>query len=201
MNKILGKIILGFGFMISAALFICLSAQADVLNKDYFDLKDRQELILLGNVEKYHLGPEKFWKWYSAGKFYSAIDEIKFVLRYFPNHPNALELLGFTAKLNKTPSLAIPYFENALSLYPQYGLTHAQYGKYLVEIGRLEEGITRLKKAIEIDPKLAVAYEWLSKAYSKSGDMELGRQAAEKAKELGYKGKAEKELKNNETER
>jgi Tfp pilus assembly protein PilF len=42
-----------------------------------------------------------------------------------------------------------------------------------------------LKKAIEIDPKLSIAFKWLSEAYIKKGDIELARKTAEKAKELG----------------
>jgi superkiller protein 3 len=91
------------------------------------------------------------------------------------------------SRIRKEPSLAIPFYAKALQLYPQYAITHAQYGSYLTDIGQVEQGIVALKKAVEIDPKLALAYDWLARAYAKSGDLELSRQAAEKAKELGLK--------------
>lgn len=115
-----------------------------------------------------------------------AIAEVKYALGKFPNHPKALMLIGLVAKLNKTSSLPIPYYEKALKLYPQYSLTHAQYGAYLVSIGRIDVGITKLREAIEIDPKLATAHAWLAQAYSKNGNPELARQAAEQARTVGY---------------
>jgi tetratricopeptide (TPR) repeat protein len=101
-------------------------------------------------------------------------------------------LLSAVAKLTKTPSLAIPYYERALQLYPQHAITYAQYGQYLVDIGFIEAGITRLKKAIELNPNLALAYAWLAQAYSKTGNLDLARQAAERARTLGFKGKMDR---------
>jgi Tfp pilus assembly protein PilF len=60
---------------------------------------------------------------------------------------------------------------------------------YLVDIGKIDAGIQKLQKAIEIDPGLGQAHAWLAKAYYKNGNSELARQAAEKAKALGYRGK------------
>lgn len=155
--------------------------------RDFFAPKDQEYTHLLYNLEKYHLGPENFWKSVREGKYKDGLEDLKFVLKYFPNHPIALNLLGGIAKLAKEPGLPIYFYERALELYPEYAITHAQFGNYLVEIGRFEKGISELKKAVEIDPKLAVAYGWLAKAYTKSGNPELSRQAAEKAKELGLK--------------
>jgi tetratricopeptide (TPR) repeat protein len=121
-----------------------------------------------------------------AGR-YSGIGDLKYTLDKFPNHPKALMLLGMGARLIKDPLLATTYYQKTLRLYPQHAFTHAQYGAYLADIGQVEEGISRLQKAIEIDPKLAVAYAWLSNAYAKIGNREMARQSAEKAKELGLK--------------
>lgn len=49
-----------------------------------------------------------------------AIEELNYTLRKFPNHPKALMLMELAAKLNKTPTLAIPYFEKALKFYPEH---------------------------------------------------------------------------------
>jgi predicted Zn-dependent protease len=123
----------------------------------------------------------------AEGKYPSAVGGLNYILERFPNHPRALELAGVLAKISKNTSLAIPYFENAVRSYPQYALTHAQYGKYLSEVNHIDEGITRLKKAIELDPKLVHSYVWLAKAFAKKGDMKLARETAEQARELGYK--------------
>jgi predicted Zn-dependent protease len=119
----------------------------------------------------------------------AAIRDVKYTLDRFPNHPKGLMLLGVVARLTNDPSFAVNYYKRALSLFPQYAITHVQYGEYLVSVGLTNEGIGQLKRAIEIDPKLAVAYAGLAKAYAKGGNSELSRQAAKQARELGYTGK------------
>src|SRR5215510_1062964 len=79
-------------------------------------------------------------------------EDLKYVLKYFPNHVKALMLMNIIAKLTNNPLLPIPYYERAIKFYPQYALTHAQFGAYLVDIGRADLGMTKLKRAIEMDP-------------------------------------------------
>jgi Tfp pilus assembly protein PilF len=157
-----------------------------LINQDYFianQYRETKELLYL--LERHHLN-QRVLTDFSAGRFNYALTDIQYILERMVNHPKALELMGSIARLTKAPSLPIPYYENALKLYPQYALTHAQYGAYLVDIGRIDAGIAKLKQAIEMDPKLAAAYAWLAKAYLKTGNQELARQAAEQAKALGY---------------
>lgn len=162
-----------------------LSAQ-DV-NNDYFSPQRNEKLLSM--VEQYHLRTESFWSAYRSARPGEALSDVEFVLRYFPNHPQALMLLGSIARLIKNTSLGVAYYEKALALYPQHALTHAQYGAYLVEINRTEAGIAELKRAIQLDPNLVSAHVWLAQAYFKSGDKKLARRTFEKAKELGYKGR------------
>jgi Tfp pilus assembly protein PilF len=131
---------------------------------------------------------DKIVEWIRQGRLDNAVLDVRYTLDRFPNHPKGLQMAGIVAQLTKKPSLAVYYFERALKLYPQYAITHTQYGAYLVGIGETDAGIARLKEAVEIDPKLPAAYVLLAKAYNKNGNLELARQAAEKAKELGYKG-------------
>jgi len=155
---------------------------------DYFTAdQDPSIMRQLRNVDNYHT--DKVMPSVRDGRMNVAIAELRYTLDNFPNHPQALMLMDLVGRLTKEPSLALPYYEKALKLYPQYALTHAQYGTYLVNIGQIEAGIAKLKQAIEIDPKLAVAHAWLAIAYSKNGAPELARQAAERAKGLGYRGK------------
>jgi Tfp pilus assembly protein PilF len=151
---------------------------------DYF--ATARDSSILRDVERYHLGPDNFWMKYRAGQFRLAMDELKFVLRYFPNHPKALSLMGVLAKLTKSPSSVVVYYERALRLYPERAITHAQYGAYLSDIGQNDAGIKKLQKAVEIDPKLNAAYVWLAEAYMKSGKSELAARALEDAQALSY---------------
>jgi tetratricopeptide (TPR) repeat protein len=164
------------------------------LDHDYFTASQNFEIKdLLHKVEKFHLNDEVLAN-ISSGKYIYALKDIKYTLERFPNHPKALQLIGSTAKLINSFSLAIPYYEKALYLFPQYAITHAQYGSYLVDIGRIEVGISKLKHALELDPKLSAAYAWLAKAYFETGNLDLARQAVARARELGYKGNLPNEM-------
>jgi len=158
-------------------------------NHDYFTAgQDPQAREFLNLVEAFHLNKD-VWASFSAGRYGSVLGDVRYVLERFPNHPHALMLLGSVAKLTGELSLPLPYYEKALKLFPQYAPTHAQYGAYLAAIGYIDVGITQLKEAITMDPQLAVAYAWLASAYYQNGNQELARQAAQQARELGYKGK------------
>jgi tetratricopeptide (TPR) repeat protein len=117
-----------------------------------------------------------------------AIADLRFTLDRFPNHPRALLLFETVARVARVPQLPLPYYERALKLFPQYALTHAQYGRYLAEIGKVQEGLAQLNIAVEIAPDFAATYVWLAEVHSKSGEFDLARQAATRAKELGYQG-------------
>lgn len=162
------------------------------MNWDYFTANQRPETKqLLYYVNLYHFG-EEWWKNFKIGRLTKDIIDghILYTLGRFPNYPKALTVLEMVFKLTNNPAI-LPklYYEKALRLYPQYALTHAQYGAYLANNGNIKSGIAELNKAIEIEPKLAVAHAWLAKAYQRAGNLELAREAATRATELGYKGK------------
>ncbi|NOT94918.1 MAG: hypothetical protein HOP00_01220 [Nitrospira sp.] len=84
--------------------------------------------------------------------------------------------------------MAINYYENALGFYPQYALTHAQFGKYLSDMGKIKLAIEHLSHAVEMDRKLAPAFAWLAEAQYKNNNLELAKKAGIQARALGYKG-------------
>jgi predicted Zn-dependent protease len=161
-------------------------AQSETIPQDYFS--PRRDRMLLYNVERYHLTQDTFFGFYKDGKYNLAISELKFVLRYFPNHPRALTLMESIEKLSEAPLLAYPYYENAVKLFPQHALTRAQFGNYLKAIDQVDAGIVKLKEALEVEPQLALAHAWLSEAYAKKGDSRLAGQYAEQARRFGYVG-------------
>ena len=173
------------------AVYCVGSTAADAqrqLNQDYFTASRNPQLsALLASVDKHHTTKAMQWIRKDTGLHYAA-EELKYTLDTFPNHAQALFLIGVVAKMTKNYGLPLPYYEKALRLYPQYAMTHAQYGHYLVEIGELDQGIARLESAIKMDANLAVAHAWLSKAYSTRGNVDLARQEAERARALGYQG-------------
>jgi predicted Zn-dependent protease len=158
------------------------------VENDYFDAgSNRSVKQRLYNVERFHMNKSVLEN-ISSGKYQYALNDINFTLRYFPNHPKALQLLTTIAALTKKRALPIPYFEKAINLYPSHAITHAQYGWFFVSIGDLDNGIQKLNYSVQVDPKLTAAYVWLAQAHEKKGDLKLAREARERAKELGYRG-------------
>lgn len=134
---------------------------------DYYE-RDAPRDMLLANVEKFHLGEDSFWKAYRTRVYTSAAGELRFALKYFPNHPRALYLTEIVAKETSNPTLAIRAYERALQLYPQHPYTRAQYGAYLVRIGATTAGIQELRTAIAADSTLYLARAWLASALQPS---------------------------------
>ena len=161
------------------------------LNHDYFAAiaspVGSHELWLVGDVQRNHLKPAI--SDIAAGRYEAARRDLEYLLQRFVNDPSGLFAMVTVGELTKQPLTALPYFQVALNLYPQYALTHAQYGMYLTKVGRPNEGLTSLQHAIEIDPSLAVSHAWLADTYLQLGRRDLAQASAQRAQELGYRGK------------
>ena len=88
------------------------------------------------------------------------------------------------AQLLRRPDLAVVRYERALKLFPQYALTHGQYGMFLVDIGQVKMGIARLNKAVQMEPKNQTLYKMLARAYTKVGNPAKAREVIETGKRL-----------------
>jgi Tfp pilus assembly protein PilF len=155
---------------------------------NYFNANENKETKhLLNLVEVAHTN--RVLPQISQNDWGGALSDIKYTLNRFPNHPRGLLLMALYARLIKKYALVIPYYEKAIRLYPQYPLTYAQYGSYLVTLGNIDNGIRRLEQAVAMSPELVFAHVWLAVAYQKTGNVELSRQAESKARALGYTGR------------
>lgn len=173
-----------------SALFWLPSAHAQVSpnlqgDQDYFTA-DQSPTSYLKILESAHV--VVIPNWIKQGRMNNAISDIKYTLDRFPNHPVSLQQLSMVAQMTKNTTLAVSYFERAINLFPQYALTRAQYGLFLVSVNNLDAGIQHLKQSVEMEPKLPAGYAGLAHAYAKKGDSEQAREAAAKARELGFKG-------------
>lgn len=172
----------------SGLILLCaFSAFAQEGVYDYFTVDQTGVAEYLRILESAHMN-QRVYSLVASGLYNYAIPDIKYTLDRFPNHPQGLQLMGTVARLTKNPSMAVLYFEKAVNLYPQYALTQAQYGFYLVDINHVDVGIDRLNRATKLDPKLSMAYAGLARAYAKKGDTDRAREAANRARELGYTG-------------
>jgi tetratricopeptide (TPR) repeat protein len=161
--------------------------QTGTLNLNYFNPENDAHITwLINDIETYHLKPAI--NSIREGRLQQAYIDLDYLLLRFINHPQGLAFMGMLAKMMKKTAMPLPYYERALAIYPEYALTRAQFGDYLVEIGHVDEGIEQLKSAVDKDPKLVPANVWLAKAYTKKGNLALARQFQDQAKALGYKG-------------
>jgi Tfp pilus assembly protein PilF len=160
------------------------------INQDYYldPNKPPPDSSLLWIVERYHMG-QKEWDQLAAGQYEGALNDVLYTLRRFPNHPTALMMIGIIGKATKQNDMAVKYFEHATTIYPQYGHTHALYGKYLLDVGAFEASIKKLNLALEKDAKMGKAHGWMAEAYAKNGQMDLALEAARRAREVGYRGR------------
>ena len=156
---------------------------------DWFNRhQDAYTTTLIENVEKYHLSRENFGREFRTQFYWGALNELAYVLSFFPNHPKALMFFTTISRIINKPTLPLPYFQRALQHFPQHAITHFQYGTYLVNIDKIEKGITALKHAIKIDSDFVKAHAALAEAYYKNGNIKQAKNEEKKARELGYKG-------------
>jgi len=132
-------------------------------NSDYF-ARDPATLGVIEEVERYHLSEDNFWRNYRDGHLEYASNDLIFTLRWLPNHPRALYLMeSICAQMGRAED-AIPYYEKAVTRFPQHAYTRAQYGAFLIRLGAREVGIQELRTAIAADSTLVQARAWLQEA-------------------------------------
>jgi len=173
--------------LLAALALVVLSAGgvcAETLGRDYYAAgSDRAATTDLRNVERYHYGPavEKLRR----KQYGYALADIEFVLKYFPNHPNALDLIGDWGVATKRTELAEEHFKKAIALYPQHDATYTVFGVFLHKVGRVDEAIARYKKALELNPESPYANYNLGLAYVDRKDYVQANFHAQKAYRLG----------------
>lgn len=159
---------------------------------DFFSSHEEGVARYMQMVEHNHLNKNHMsvsvYELIRTGNFHQALTEVKYVLDRIPNHPRALQVLTLVSQLIKNSTVGISYFEKAVTIYPQYALTHAQYGLFLVTMGDVDAGIEKLIRSTEMDAKLPAGHVWLAQAYAKKGDITKARESAAMARQLGFTG-------------
>lgn len=188
-NWVLGGLVFSlFAITCHGLIPVDAFAQLDEFQREIFDYYSTDPAVRyrVKSIEGNHM--VQVMGLLREGKQGMMISEIEFILRYVPNHAEALIYAEAIGKMTSSVSYPIRFYENAIRIFPGQPLTYMQYGAYLVKIGNLEMGVTNLKKAIELEPNLSLTHVWLAKAYKQKGDPEAARSEAEKAVSLGYKG-------------
>lgn len=110
----------------------------------------------IGVVEKYHLGPARAKL--ADGRARNAMNDIRFILRHFPNNPNALMLLDEASRRLGQPNLPDQYFKQAIAAYPDEPMTYVVHGMFLQKRGRTADAIGQYEHALSLNPSLPDAH-------------------------------------------
>jgi len=123
----------------------------------------------------------------SKGNYPVALDYFERALLYTPTYftleinlgvvNGAMADAGDTARTAE----AERHFQRAIALAPQDDTTHAYYGRWLNDHGRAPEAIAQLQTAVALNPQRLFQRDQLIQAYSRSGNLDAARQAAQEA--------------------
>lgn len=155
--------------------------RAQQTDNDYYASKGT---VLLRTVEAYHLGPaeEKL----SLRHYPQARNELAFILRYFPNHPRALLLLGkLCSEWKDAGCLTDDVFEKAIRVRPDEPSVYIVQGVHLHRIKRYKEAIASYEKALGLEPDSVNGHYNLALSLLETKQFDRANQHAQRAYALG----------------
>jgi tetratricopeptide (TPR) repeat protein len=111
---------------------------------------------------------------YMQNDFKSAISPLQAAQKLSPNLPLPVFYLAMTYEALGDETNALELYQRAESLSPQRSPQSAEifvaYGRFLISLGRTQDGIEKEQRAIEIDPKSRDAHYELARGLDHSGD-------------------------------
>jgi tetratricopeptide (TPR) repeat protein len=124
------------------------------------------------------------------GELELAVRLYKRSIRLYPT-AEACTFLGWTYSFQDRPEAAIAECKNAILIDPGYGNPYNDIGSYLIGLGRFEEAIPWLERAIASRRYASYHYAWynLGRAYAAQDRMEQASACFDKALEIepGYR--------------
>ncbi|MDZ7803491.1 tetratricopeptide repeat protein [Thiohalophilus sp.] len=145
----------------------------------------------LGMVEGYHFTDDvkNLRKGASTSRI---IDDLEYVLNWFPNHHQALDAISRLAvREGTTRPQGADYdlecrFKWAHDVAPHDAMVYVIHGLYYARMSRNKEARSALQKAVDMNPHHPEIQYNLGLVLYKLGDYEKARVHARKAYELGY---------------
>ena len=99
-----------------------------------------------------------------------ALEQATVILEGVPGHPIATLIVGTAQRLlGDTPS-ALGTLENLTRSQPKASAAHYEYGLALASVGRGEEAVASLRRAVELSPELPGAWRALADHLTAIGD-------------------------------
>ena len=120
----------------------------------------------------------------SKGDYPRALDSFTRALEFTPNYATLEINLGIVNGAMATPgdtahaAEAERHFLRAISLTPGDDNTHAYYGRWLAQRGRIPEAIAQLRTAVALNPSRLMQRDELIAAELRSGDATAAKQMA-----------------------
>lgn len=100
-----------------------------------------------------------------------------------PNNPEALSLLAMTLAFSGNPALALTYAQQAARLNPRQQAFHSFHlGHIYGLLGRFDQAILELERAVALNPDFLPARAYLACALAAAGKVERARSQAEELK-------------------
>ena len=106
------------------------------------------------------------------GQLRDAEQTLETMLSLSPRHEVGLEVLATAQHESGKYRSARNTYEKLLKLNPARSRYYGRYAHVLGQLGDLSGGIQAAEKALELDPSLAQAHQWLSAAYEKRSNVE-----------------------------
>ncbi len=123
---------------------------------------------------------------YTMGKKKEAIAEYQKILRLSQNHVPTLNNLAYLyAEDNRDTAMALQLATRAYTLAPKDGFVQDTLGFVLIKNKKIQEGLTALKKAVELVPNNPSIYYHLALAYNEYGDKRRAMENLQKAVRFG----------------
>ncbi len=119
-----------------------------------------------------------------AGKFIEAERIYQAILRRFPDHPDALHLMGTLAMEADELEIAVGYFAKALRRQPKNAIYQHNLGNAYFQMRNFELALRHLNKAIELKPNLIEGLCNLARCYVMMSNAEVALPLYQKAYRL-----------------
>jgi tetratricopeptide (TPR) repeat protein len=172
---------------LTAFVGACAAASAHAVVVDYNKANDYYAALPTGRVnvvDQYHLGPCE--KRLNERDYQRGMNECNFILKIFPNHPNALLLMSRICEQWKSPKCMLDdYFRSAIAINPEAPKTYVIIGIYLHDVKQYDKAIESYKRALQLDPNDMNAHYNLALTYLKTDRFDLANAHAQRAYALG----------------
>ena len=105
-----------------------------------------------------------------------------------PRRESLLIRLAFFSHEMKDLTAAAAYFGRLVEVSPTHADFHGRYAHILGQLGDIDRGIKEANRAIELDPTLSQAHEWLAQVYQTRKREDLSKYHQEMARKLHQAG-------------